>query len=67
MVGILWHSVTSGDSQAMGRLPLLVPAVAQLLAVSTEIPLLVGCSSIGCAEVLARLVAHPVSTTIVSS
>ena len=38
--------------------------MVQLLAVDTEIPLLVGCSLISGVEVLARLVVHPVFATI---
>ena len=41
--------------------------MVQLLAVDTEIPLLVGCSLISGVEVLARLVVHPVFATIASS
>ena len=63
----MWHSVAFGDSFAMGRLSLLVPVMVQLLAVNTEIPLLVGCSSTSGVEVFARLVVHPVFATIVSS
>ena len=67
MVGILWHSVAAGDSWAMGRLPLLVPVIVQLLAVSTDMPLTVGCSLISGVEAFARLVVQPVSATIVAS
>ena len=67
MVGILWHSDAAGDSWAMGRLPLLVPVMVQLLAVSTEMPFAVGCSLISGVEVFARLVVQPVSATIVCS
>ena len=67
MVGILWHSVAVGDSLSMGRLPLLVPVMVQLLAVSTDMPLVVGCSLISGVEAFARLVVHPVSATIVLS
>ena len=42
MVGILWHSVAAGDSWAIGRLPLLVPVMVQLLAVSIDVPFAVG-------------------------
>ena len=65
MVGILWHSVAVGDSWAMGRLPLLVPVIVQLLAVSTDMPFVDSCSLTGGVDVLARLVVHPVSATIV--
>ena len=64
MVGI---SVAAGDSWAMVRLPLLVPVTVQLLAASTDMPLMVGCSLISGVEVFARLVVHPVSATIVLS
>ena len=67
MVGILWHSVAAGDSWAIGRLPLLVPVMVQLLAVSTDVPFAVGCSLISGVEVFARLVVHPVSATMVVS
>ena len=66
-MGTLWHSVADGDSRAMGRLPLPVPAMAQLLAVSTGVPFAVGCSLISGVEVFARLVVHPVSATMVAS
>ena len=45
--------------------PLLVPVMVQLLAVITDIPLLVGCSSTGGVELFARLVVQPVSATMV--
>ena len=67
MVGVWWHSVSVGDRRGMGRLPLLVPLIVQLLAVSADIPLAVGCSSSSGVEAFARLVVHPVSATIVSS
>ena len=67
MVGILWHSVAAGDRCGMGRLPLLLPVIVQLLAVRTDIPLAVGCSLSSGVVALARLVVHPVSATMVSS
>ena len=67
MAGILWHLVVVGDSLAMGRLPLLVPVMVQLLAVSTDVPFAVGCSLTSGVDVFARLVVHPVSAAIVSS
>ena len=51
----------------MGRLPLLVPVTAQLLAVMTDMPFTVGCSLISGVEVFARLVVHPVSAIMVVS
>ena len=66
LVGILWHSVAAGDRRASGRLPLLVPLRVQLLAVETEMPLAVGCSSCGGVEAFARLMVHPVLATMVS-
>ena len=67
MVGILWHSDAVGDSWGIGRFPLLVPLIVQLLAVRTDIPFAVGCSLISGVVALARLVVHPVSATMVSS
>ena len=67
MVGILWHSDAAGDSWAIGRFPLLVPVMVQLLAVSTDIPFAVGCSLSSGVEALAGLVVHPVSATMASS
>ena len=67
MSGILWHSVAAGDRRAMGRLPLLAPLIVHLLAVSTDIPFAVGCSSSSGVEAFARLVVCLVSATIVSS
>ena len=67
MVGILWQSNAVEDSRAMGRLPLLVPVMVQLLAVSTDMPFAVGHSLISGVEVFARLVVHPVSATMVAS
>ena len=67
MVGILWHSVAAADSRAMGRLPLLVPVMVQLLAVRMEIPFAVGCSLTNGVDASARLVVHPVSATMVVS
>ena len=67
MIGILWHSDAVGDSWVIGRLPLLVPVMVQLLAVSADIPFVVGCSLISGVEALARFVVHPLSATIVSS
>ena len=66
MVGILWHSVAAGDRCGMGRLPLLLPVMVQLLAVSTDIPLVVGRSFGSGVEASARLVVQPVSATMVS-
>ena len=66
MVGILWHSVAAGDSLGVGKLPLLVPVIVQLLADSTDVPLVVGCSFSSGVEVSARLVVQPVSATMVS-
>ena len=67
MVGILWHSDAAGDSWVIGRLPLLVPVMVQLLAVRTDMPFAAGCSLISGVEALARLVVHPASATIASS
>ena len=67
MVGILWHSVAVGDSWVIGRLPLLLLVIMQLLAVSTEIPFAVGCSLTSGVVALSRLVVHPVSAAMVSS
>ena len=58
--------MAAGDSLGMGKLPLLVPAIVQLLAVSTNMPLVVGCSFSSGVEVSARLVVQPVSATMVS-
>ena len=67
MVGVQWHSVAFGDDRAVGRLPLRVPVMVQLLAVNTDIPLFVGCSPMRGVELFARLVVHPLSAAIVSS
>ena len=67
MVGMRWHSVAAGDRRGMGRLPLLVPLMVQSLAVDTDVPSAVGCSSSSGVEEFARLVVHPVSATMVSS
>ena len=67
MSGILWHSVAAGDRRVIGRLPLLVPRMVQLLAVRTDVPLAVGCSLSRGVEAFARLVVQPVSATMVSS
>ena len=66
MSGILWHAVAAGDRRVIGRLPLLVPRMVQLLAVRTDIPLAVGCSWSRGVAAFARLVVHPVSATIVA-
>ena len=67
MVGIRWHSEAAGDSWVIGRFPLLVPVMVQLLAVSTDVPFAVGCSLISGVEASARFMVHPVSAAIVSS
>ena len=67
MVGILWHSDAAGDSWVIGRFPLLIPVIVQLLAVSTDIPFAVGRSLMSGVVALAKLVVHPVSATMVSS
>ena len=46
---------------------MLVPVMVQLLAVSADVPLVVGCSLISGVEAFARLVVHPVSAAIVLS
>lgn len=61
MVGILWHSAAVGERLGIGRVPLLVPVMVQLLAVGTDMPSAVGCSLSGGVDALARLVVHPVS------
>ena len=67
MVGIRWHSDAAGDSWVIGRLPLLVPVMVQLLAVSADVPFAVGRSLMSGVVALARLVVHPVSAAMVSS
>ena len=44
-----------------------MPVIVQLLAVSTEMPLVVGCSLTNDVDAFARLVVHPVSATMVVS
>ena len=44
-----------------------MPVIVQLLAVSTEMPLVVGCSLTNGVDAFARLVVHPVSATMVVS
>ena len=44
-----------------------MPVTVQLLAVSADIPFVVGCSLLSGVEALARFVVHPLSATIVSS
>ena len=67
IVGILWHSLALGGSCGMARLPLPVPVVMQLLVVGAVMPLPLGSSLSSGAEMLARLVVHPVFAAIVSS
>ena len=69
---ILWRTVALEwlefcGIQQMGRLPMLVPVIVQLLAVSADMPFAVGSSLTSGVKVLTRLVVHPVSAMIALS